>query len=76
MRTRKRLIEVLETVNEHAIGGTTAFNLITAASCLQVPGHCPDCASDMARIIQRHESPHIRALATEALHYFHNEDAQ
>jgi len=73
MRSRKRLIEVLFSVNPLAPG----VGYEVAASCQFMARKLRgdrDYAFDVARVhleIQSllHPSPHIRDLATEALHY-------
>ncbi len=73
MRSRQRLIEVLETVNGNVVGEITAFDFQTAAECLKLPGHCPDCAFDLTKIFKYHLSPHVRELARQAHHYLTGE---
>lgn len=74
MRSRARLIEVMKTVNRNVY--PEACDLLwTAHYCVAndtVP--CPECARSMRGIMRAHSSPHIRELATEALHYLEGGD--
>lgn len=74
MRTRERLIEVLDTVNSRAAGDGPTIILKLAVDILSGID-CRDLAlRGLAVITTQHQSPHIRELADEALHYL-REDA-
>lgn len=71
MRTRTRLIEVIETVNAR-LYPQAAYILKTATSHAKEHPGCPVCVLAMQELISNTTSPHICELATEALHYLEN----
>lgn len=76
MRSRERLIQILETVNPEVIGGFPARVLARAGRHLQRPSsEREDTIGLIRRYALKHESPHIRELAKEALYYIEQEKA-
>lgn len=74
MRTRARLIEVMESVNDDGAGIFTRCVALRAASALRSGFMSASLSIDLKVIADGSPSPHIRELAAEALHYL-NEDA-
>lgn len=72
MRTKQRLIEVIETVNPKV--HPEAWAMFRATIRHKVAG-CRACKLNIAYLITKTDSPHIRELATEALHYLENPEA-
>jgi len=70
MRSRERLIEVMESVNRVVVGFCVWSRLDYIAGALrreQIP--VTRQAKELAESLADHASPHIRELASEALHY-------
>lgn len=72
MRSRERLIQVLRSVNDHAPGiwASQAGFLLGVSDIIEAGGELHAVARQDLRIMAlTHDSPHIRELAYEALHY-------
>lgn len=75
MRTRKRLIEVLETCNWEYIQGALPMRLLGEILNSPTDDYPPEFSVGLARAMANHQSPHYRDLAVEVLHYL-TEDAR
>lgn len=72
MRSRERLIDVLETVNGRVVG--RAVNLAFAHAALSLRrglAFSPMLDGKLSSIADWNDSPHLRSLAAEALFYQH-----
>lgn len=68
MRSRERLIEVLEQVNAHVVGRDVDLAFAHAALSLRRKTEfAPIFMAKIEEIARRHSSPHVRELAKEAL---------
>jgi len=71
MRSRERLIDVLCSINRNAVGQPCAAMMAVTADA--IAGKHVITGNGMRAVLDRyssvHPSPHIRELATEALHY-------
>lgn len=74
MRSRARLIEVLESVNGNSMRTTRTYCLLIAEAMRGTTKIGRGNAMKFCRVLIDGNSPHIRELATEALFYL-NEDA-
>jgi hypothetical protein len=70
MRSRERLIEVMASVNHKVVGESNTICFLLAAATLKSGASgCVQQCSVMAQIRDETSSPHIRDIATEAIHY-------
>ena len=74
MRSRERLIDVMQTVNPTLYPEARVF-FDTFVRHSDANAGCRACRTNMKWLVDMHVSPHIRELAAEALHYLTGEQS-
>lgn len=69
VRTRKRLIDLMRSVNADVIGANHAEWMKEAAVCLASRASCSTCTARMQAIVNSPASPDIRDMAFDAVVY-------